>query len=102
MSPGKLCQSRVPRFDLKRHFPLHYIRRSKEQYVAILQSNGQHSPLRKVSTSFFGDTGYDELIRRIRRRERNGSSCFGELEVCHGCPFGKVAIKRLPYLDLFP
>ena len=54
-----------------------------------------------VSTSYFGDTGYDELIRRMRRRERNGSSSLGELEVCHGCPFGDVSIERLPYLDLF-
>ena len=68
----------------------------------MLQSNGQHTPSGKVSTSYFGDTGYDELIRRIRRRERNGSSSSGELEVCHGCPFSEVPIERLPYFDLFP
>jgi hypothetical protein len=54
-----------------------------------------------VSTSL-GGTAYDELIRRIRRRERNGSGSLGELEVCHCCPFDEVSVKRLPYLDLSP
>jgi hypothetical protein len=43
---------------------------------------------------------YDELVRLVRRRERNGGGSTRQFQIRNCCPFGKVAIEALPYLHL--
>jgi hypothetical protein len=102
MSPGKLRQATNPALissDVS-HFTT-----SDEVKSSMLPFSSPTANIRLSEKSqhiLLWRYRYDELIRRIRRRECNGSGSFGELDVCHGCPFTEVSIERLPYLDLFP